>query len=385
VPGAKPIVICCALLSGVVLWGCDRKEPVAVYQAPKDTTPVITSAVGPAPSVEAPPRPASGELTWKTPPAWKEEPASSQMRFASYLVNENPKVEMTVVPLGPEAGDLLPNINRWERQLHLPPSPAEKLRSVAHPEVINGLEATLVDLTGPASSSPRERMLAAIVPHAGRVWFFKLSGPVDIVSAQKANFDSFMQSLKPGAAGSSPGAEVAQETSTNTPSNPSVAGGDAGASMPALPPSTSKLKLVKWTASPDWKPIPGATGPRAVAFDLGSADKKAEIIVTHFSEGQTGGLMMNINRWRSQIGLGPVQDPHSIQMKDTLIGDQPGMVLEFDNPNSAKQMVVAIGATGDGELWFYKLTGPSDTVKAQRPAFDAFLKSVQFAPSDDSK
>jgi hypothetical protein len=72
-------------------------------------------------------------------------------------------------------------------------------------------------------------------------------------------------------------------------------------------------------------------------------------------------------------------------MKDTLIGDQPGMVLEFDNPNSAKQMVVAIGATGDGELWFYKLTGPSDTVKAQRPAFDAFLKSVQFAPSDDSK
>jgi hypothetical protein len=56
------------------------------------------------------------------------------------------------------------------------------------------------------------------------------------------------------------------------------------------------------------------------------------------------------------------------------------MALDIINPAAGKSMTVAIGSIG-GELWFYKLTGPADTVAAQRPALEAFLKSVHFAPA----
>jgi hypothetical protein len=35
-------------------------------------------------------------------------------------------------------------------------------------------------------------------------------------------------------------------------------------------------------------------------------------------------------------------------------------------------------ASSRGDLWFIKLTGPSDLVTAERGNFDAFVKSLEF-------
>ena len=405
VRAARTPLIALMLLTGLA--GCDREEPISVYQAPKDPTPVITTAVGPAAAAAE-----SSELTWTVPSGWTQEPGGGQMRFATFLVNENPKVELTVVPLGAEAGAVPANINRWEGQLGLPPSPPEKLGDVSKSEKINGLDATLVDLTGAATAKPQQRMLAAIVPHAGRVWFFKLLGPADVVGAQKANFESFMHSLKPGAAGAAPAGEAQAGAmpadhppvaggqapgSALPPGHPTVGGGEGGGAamppghppvagggaagagaMPALPPMNSNIKLAKWTVPPEWKELPVTLGPRAIAFEVGTGDKKADLVVTHFPEGGAGDFKSNIDRWRGQLGLPPIQDQKDVNLKDVAIGDGQGMELQIDNPAAGKSMAVAIGAIG-GELWFYKLSGKADTVAAQRPAFEAFLKSVQFS------
>ena len=58
----------------------------------------------------------------------------------------------------------------------------------------NGLPVTLVELTGGPSGAP-VRLLGAMVPANGATWFFKLTGPADLVAAQKPAFLSFLQTL----------------------------------------------------------------------------------------------------------------------------------------------------------------------------------------------
>src|SRR6185437_12172899 len=250
--------------------GCKKEETVRVYSAPKDPPPATQLANAPAmapgmgenPALAGDAQAAGAPLTWTAPAAWKELPAG-EMRYAAYLVNENPQVQFTVIPLPMEAGELLPNVNRWEHQLGLPPSPVEKLGSIVKTATVNGLDVKSVDLTGPESAAgtgaARQRMLAAMVPAGGRIWFFKMSGPVDVVAKQKENFDGFLASLKPGSA--------------------STAQADQSA-KPQAAEAADSMKLSGYHAPSGWDAIPGAKAPRMIAFSMGPADAKAELVVT---------------------------------------------------------------------------------------------------------
>src|SRR5439155_12950822 len=58
-------------------------------------------------------------VTWTVPEGWRRE-AGAALRFASFRFGrvEHP-LELTVTPLGREAGSLLDNVNRWRGQLSL--------------------------------------------------------------------------------------------------------------------------------------------------------------------------------------------------------------------------------------------------------------------------
>ena len=355
------IVISAVMLS---LLGCGRSDSITTYNAPKDPPP-STAPVLAEGEDQAAPTPATGPLKWTVPAQWKELGAR-EMRVATFLVNENPPVELTVIPLGQEAGDLLANVNRWETQLGLPPSPKDSLDKVVKHVDVNGLHADVVDLSGAESANPRQRMLAAIVPHAGRVWFFKMTGPHDVISSQKTNFDTFINSLSPGRPGSTGGPVVASPSSM-----------PAQAQLPTAPPSALTLKSYK--APNGWRELPNQSPPRAAAFEMGPADKKADFVITHFPQNGAGSFLDNINRWRNQLGLGPITDPKQVEMKDITIGaDGPGVLVEFHNPDNAKRMLVVIASAG-GELYFFKLTGPQDLVASERANLEAFMKSCEFA------
>jgi hypothetical protein len=115
-----------------------------------------------------------------------------------------------------------------------------------------------------------------------------------------------------------------------------------------------------------------------LAFEVGSGEQKAEMIATRFAAGNTGSFADNITRWRQQIGLPPVEDPRALPMKDATVGkDGEGVALEMHNPENKKGVVVVI-ASARGDLWFFKFTGPSDVINAEREKFDAFIKSLEF-------
>ena len=128
-------------------------------------------------------------LAGRLPVGWKQLPGSS-MRFATILVDPNdPKAELTVVPLGAEASGTLGNVSRWAGQLKLPAVTETDLPKYVTQTQVSGEQSQIVDLTGsPETGNPPTRLLAAIVPHAGATWFFTLKAPAPLVEAAESQF-----------------------------------------------------------------------------------------------------------------------------------------------------------------------------------------------------
>jgi hypothetical protein len=223
----------------------------------------------------------------------------------------------------------------------------------------------MVDLKG-----AEKRTLAAIVPYAGKVWFFKMQGPLDVVAKQQENFNAFIGTLHAAEEGHQHGNEAA-----------AGAGADPHAGHDhAKNPHTGEpiSKLTKYATPDGWREIPDPKPPRMLGLEVGSGEQRAEMIATRFAAGNTGSFADNITRWRGQIGLPPIDDPSKLPMKDAVVGkDGEGVALEMANPENKKSMVVVI-ASARGDLWFFKFTGPTDVITAERPKFDAFIKSLEF-------
>ncbi|HEX3999154.1 MAG TPA: hypothetical protein VHX65_11435 [Pirellulales bacterium] len=143
-----------------------------------------------------PPAESSPDLKYETPAGW--EPGQlNEMRKAAFEVKDGPQeVAITVVALPPFAGDLLPNVNRWRGQLHLPPITADDLSNVVKPMSIGGAPGSYVNLTGPADPAPQQTILGAMAATADRVWFVKLQGDTKLAEREKPKFESFLKSLK---------------------------------------------------------------------------------------------------------------------------------------------------------------------------------------------
>jgi hypothetical protein len=357
------LVVAAAFLSV----GCEESEPIAFYQAPKDPPPATAPVTTVADVKDAGTK---TKLHWDAPRDWKEMPAG-QMRVAQFRVNDEPPVDVTVIPLGPESGALLPNVNRWEKELGVAPSPQEKLSELTKQTKVGDLDVTMVDLKG-----AEKRTIAAIVPHGGRVWFFKMQGPLDVVAKQQANFNAFINSLhaaeeghQHGGAGAGAGEAADAHAGHDHAANPHGAGDPHGQPI---------SKLTQFATPDGWREMPDSKPPRMLALEVGSGDARAEMVASRFAANNAGSFADNITRWRNQIGLPPVEDPKTIPMKDAVVGkDGEGIALEMDNPQTKKSNVVVI-ASARGDLWFFRFTGASDTIKAERAKFDAFIKSLEF-------
>jgi hypothetical protein len=365
-PRRLTAVLMLLLVAAVFSAGCEENEQIAFYQAPKDPPPATAPVTSIADVKDAG---AKTKLHWDAPKDWKEMPAG-QMRVAQFRVNDEPPVDVTVIPLGPESGALLPNVNRWEKELGVGPSPQEKLSELTKQTKVGDLNVTMVDLKG-----ADKRTIAAIVPHGGRVWFFKMQGPHDVVAKQQGNFNTFIASLHAAEEGHKHGDAAAAAADPHAghdhAANPHGGAGDPHGGQPIS-------KLTKYATPDGWREIPDAKPPRMLGLEVGSGDAKAEMIATRFAAGNTGSFADNITRWRQQIGLPPVEDPRTIPMKDAVVGkDGEGIALEMHNPDNKKGVVVVI-ASARGDLWFFKFAGPSDVINAERPKFDAFVKSLEF-------
>src|SRR5690348_1948050 len=113
----KSLSVVTILSAVLIAAGCDRDDSVRAYQAPKDAAPSALAMAGPesgagastnTPSAAGAAQQAGEPIAWDVPAGWKPLPGS-QMRYASFQVlPDDPQLQLTVIPLGPE-NTLLPN------------------------------------------------------------------------------------------------------------------------------------------------------------------------------------------------------------------------------------------------------------------------------------
>ncbi len=155
--------------------------PASPEPPPNDSAPPPLADAGPT---------APQEFQWTVPNGWTQA-APGQMQVAKFRVAEtggkNAEVAVSIFPS--DTGGTVANVQRWRRQLGLPEEDAATAQS--HVTDLDGPEpgAALVDI-----SNENQRLLGAIVPRAGRWWFYKMTGDDAAVSAARDSFIAFAKS-----------------------------------------------------------------------------------------------------------------------------------------------------------------------------------------------
>ena len=142
-------------------------------------------------------KPASG-IKYETPEGWKEEPATG-FRKASFKVTDGDQLlDVSVSDLAAQAGELLPNINRWRQQVKLPEITQEELEKQLQPIDFGGdVKGHFVELVGEAQDgSGKETILGAIAVHGDQAWFVKARGSADLAEREKQKFQQFVRSIQ---------------------------------------------------------------------------------------------------------------------------------------------------------------------------------------------
>lgn len=197
-----------AAVSLLVLTSC-RDPKITTYRVPKEksptlppasSTPAATSTPGASMANTAVTTASGPGLTWSAPAQWTAKPASA-MRKGSYAIigQAGATADLSITAFPGDVGGDLANVNRWRGQLQLPLLASAELSGATTHLDVNGLHLTTVDFIGGPAPTP-QRVLGAIIPVGNATWFFKLSGPSDLVGREQAAFATFLQTIRaPGA------------------------------------------------------------------------------------------------------------------------------------------------------------------------------------------
>jgi len=94
--------------------------------------------------------------------------------------------------------------------------------------------------------------------------------------------------------------------------------------------------------------------------------------------GPAGGELQNVNRWRSQIGLPPIDEAALARSRQAVKSRAGTLSLyDFSSDGEKKSRVVAGLLESGGSTWFVKLTGDAEAVASARPEFLSLLESLR--------
>lgn len=310
----------------------------------------------------------SSPLFSDTPPAhWKKLPLTPMLLVKYQIQGEGgATVDVTFSTLRSAPGSLLANINRWRGQLDQAPIDDAALKQASQTVKSGFGDAVLVEIEGlaPTGDATKDgRLIGAIAEKDGNAWFFKLRGNAALAAAEKANFVQWMQTVKP--ADPAPVSGAASGTPMGAAPNPPV----------ATAPAVAGDGSVTWQLPEGWTLANGSSARYATIAVAGAGDAKGEVAITHFP-GDVGGDLANVNRWRGQIGLGPI-DQAALAPMITKVTAGPKEISVMD-ATGAEVRLTAGWVRHGGETWFFKFTGSDALVGAEKAKFATFLQSIRF-------
>lgn len=171
----------------------------AAMRLPETPTTIPANPPGGGSSDE-PPGVAGAQLKWDTPEGWSEAPASS-MRDVNLSFGPDGIGECYVARLPGAAGGLESNVNRWRKQMGQGDLSAEEIAALPKIDIF-GVPASLVTIDGSftgmggAATIDDARMLGAVLMTPNGALFVKMTGPKDLVAANREAFEAFTASLR---------------------------------------------------------------------------------------------------------------------------------------------------------------------------------------------
>lgn len=267
------------------------------------------------------------------PEGWQRLPGSG-MRYATVRMGppEAP-MDLTIIPLPTGQGSLdeylLANINRWREQLNL-----AKIGSLQFPDP------------------------------SGEMWQMSVDGESTVTAVNLVGTfqGSDMQNMP--------------NASSLPPDHPPI-GSDA---IPALPQAANSP--ITFKAPESWD-VGKAGGMRAAAFAVSDGAAKAEI--TAISLPIAGGdRLENVNRWRDQVGLGPLtQEQLGAALEPIMVDGLEGQFVRIlgSEDKSPRQAILGVLVDRGPLTWFFKLMGDAALAERETGNFQDFVRSVKFRPA----
>jgi len=347
--------------------GCG-KEGIRVYRVPKEQ-PAMASA--PAPGEAPEPAPARPAVQWKTPEGWREE-AADGMRVARFTVpgKDGQDADVSIIPLPGISASKRDIVNLWREQIRLAAIKDEDLSSQLEKAQIGSEPGELFDMVSNElliDNKFKRRILVGMLAQGATTWFFKMTGEDELVTRQKPAFLTFLKSITFEPGGAAPTASPHNFTSVNA-KPPRTAPAEEGAVKPS------------WDVPSDWKEQPPSQMLLAKFLLGGDVGAKAEVTVSVFP-GDTGGLLANVNRWRGQVGLTPVEQPElkTLASVDVIGGKATLVDVTGVSPRSGqKARLIGAIVPREGNTWFYKLMGDEAVAEQQKAAFVKFIQTVRY-------
>ena len=133
-------------------------------------------------------------------------------------------------------------------------------------------------------------------------------------------------------------------------------------------------EIFSYDVPPGWVENLNPAGQRILEFVTGKEDREAEVTFTIFP-GTMGGIPANLNRWRRQVSLGPIQDNAAMaEAKPFSFVDRDGFVAEA---RGADQAILCVFNLHDQFSMFLKMSGLPAAVEANREHFLSLARSLK--------
>lgn len=354
---------------------------------------------------------AQAEFHWETPEGWEELPPT-EFRTANFRFGPKGEGEcyLSVLPGG--GGGPFANANRWRTQMKQEPYSEAEFAALPRRSVL-GQEAIELEFDGayqgmnmPAAKEGY-RLVGLLFMYGGSGVYIKMVGPAALVEAERVNFDRFVESLHAATAGHvhGPAPQTASADVVSPP--PAVPSGALPPDHPPIeplpaghPPIVAKAETAQdrpndapagpsrasaqgysWTAPAGWSKA--ADRPmRLVTYTLGEGGA-IECYVSVLG-GEAGGAAMNLNRWRGQMGAGPLSDEDldalpkiTVMGRDVPLLDVAGTYTGMGGEPKPNQRMLGVAWISPQGSVFIRMTGPDEAVATRKDEFVAFCESFE--------
>lgn len=138
-------------------------------------------------------------------------------------------------------------------------------------------------------------------------------------------------------------------------------------------PQPAAAAALAWDLPKGWTSEP-AGGMRYATLKPAGAGKAEVSVVT--LAGPAGGELANVNRWRSQLGMPPVEEAALTPLRK-VVNTKAGAVSVYEFNQSGSRMVVGLLTTPDGNTWFLKLMGEDAPVNQAKADFLKLLGTLR--------